>query len=644
MGVATTYRRPPPARERSRVDNSRVDNSRVDNSRVDKMKLSFMFQASGAGCLLALAAIFAAGGCKSTPEDRQPATVLDVQQPVDAVEDIVRRAEAASDDAQRARYYLRALERLHDAGDVARAKGMAETMRGREIGQPASIADALAPEARFRFDAIGLDLALESGNIDEVDRLLAVLKPQGLNQERQAMRLRARTLSAVGNVASAAETLMALAEVSTDPDTVEALAGSIWRHLTALPVLESRTRAEAAASASARAWWTLAHDFNAALTRRGQVRAWQRWRSLHTDHPATRYPPPALVRTERDPDQLALLVPVTGDLGAAGEAVRDGFLAAYLHAGSVARRVHVYDTDAMSVRAAYDLALRQGAEVIVGPLQKAEVAALSALTPTVPVIALNHLDAGAPRSEFVVQFSLAVEDQALAIADALEADGVERIVLFDSPARWSSRARVRLEDELDGVEAVGFGTFHRVGQVTNTVGDALHVTESKTRARAIESLLGTQFEFTARRRDDVDAVVALVDADELLSLKPALEFHFAGDLPVYAPATATLDGVDLSRLEGLRVCAIPWMLDPGALGAAVKAGFPASRGSYASLFALGVDGFRLANQFARLTVHREPIPANTGVLSLGDDGRIRRELVWATVRGGRLVPLFRNRH
>jgi len=344
----------------------------------------------------------------------------------------------------------------------------------------------------------------------------------------------------------------------------------------------------------------------------------------------------------RDPGQLALLVPVTGDFGAAGEAVRDGFLAAYLHAGTPSQRIHVYDTNAMSIRAAYELARREGAEVVVGPLQKEAVATLAALSPTLPVISLNHLDEATGGSQGIIQFSPAIEDQARTIADALSAEHVDRIVLFDSPARWSMRARARLVDELAGIETVGVGTFHRIAEITSIVGGALHIGESQARAGELQSQLGAAFEFAPRRRDDVDAVVALVDADELLSLKPALDFHFASDLPVFAPSTATLDGVDRSRLEGLRVCAMPWTLDSGPLGKAINEAFPNSRGSYASLYALGIDGFRLANQLDRLTVLRESIPGSTGVLSLGEDGRIQRKLIWAEVNGGRLIPLLGN--
>ena len=599
-----------------------------------------MGKVSHTGYVLALAAIFAVSGCKSTPTEPDPVPEpAAAPSPLTVVEADLERALARDDVARRARDYLAALERLLDLGEADRAEEVVQRILAEESGV-GTLADALDRTLRYRFDAIRLDLATTGGDHEEIKSLLTALEPQGSEQARHALGVRARALSALGDITESARLLIALVDITTDAASLDHVSAAIWRNLTQMPVMKLRALADSAPTPSARAWWMLASEFNAAVTSRGQIQRWQRWRTRHPDHPAARHPPPTLRRFASDPSELALLLPVTGDFGPAGEAVRDGFLAAYLHAGGNSQRIRLYDTNAMSVRAAYDLARQQGAEVIIGPLQKEAVAAFAALSPSLPVIALNHLDPGIPTPDAMIQFSLAIEDQASAIADALAARDIERIVLFDSPARWSGRARIRLEDELDGIETVGFGTFHRVAEITNVVGEALLISESQTRATEIESLLGTTLEFAPRRRDDVDAVVALIDAHEFLSLKPALDFYFAGDLPVFAPSTATLGSVDLSRLEGVRVCAMPWTLDAGDLGKSVYEAFPASRGTYASLFALGVDGFRLANQLDRLTVRREPVPGSTGVLSLGEDGRIQRTLVWAEVVGGRLVPMW----
>lgn len=584
-------------------------------------------------------ALLVLAGCTATPPvepPREPAA----EQAEDSVEIALRRAESASVDRIKASHYFDALLGLHARGDSAGAARVVARLRALgDEGKP--LLTALPEAARRRFQTIALGIAVDNPD-QAVGELLAVIDPAGRQQEWMAARLRARELGAAGLYAEAARILISLATDPIEDETQLAdVSAAIWRYLSSMAVPELARNAAAATAPEARAWWSLAHDFNGALTGTEQRSRWQRWRASHPRHVATRFPPQELSGIAPDPSTIALLSPLGGDFGVAGEAVRDGFVAAYLHArasapaGAEVQGIHIYDTAALSVEVAYEQARRQGVDVVVGPLTKSALTALAATAPDLPVIALNSLDNGG--REGIIQLSLAVEDEARAIASALAAEGFQRVVLFDSPARWASRARTQLEASLGGIEIVEFGTLLRVEDITSIVGDALHVTESQVRAGQLEQDLGATFEFTPRRRDDVDAVVALVDSAELKSLKPALDFHFARDLPVYAPSPA-IDTTDLGRLEGVRVCDIPWRIHGDELSDAVRAAFPLSRGSYAALFALGVDGYRLANQLPRVQ-RRTPIVGSTGTLLLGDDGRIRRELAWAEVQQGTLVPI-----
>lgn len=584
-------------------------------------------------------ALIVLGGCAGNPPV-EPAREPAAAQAEDAVEVALRRAESASVDRVKASHYFDALLALHARGDSAGAARVVARLRAvGDEGKP--LLTALPEAARRRFQTIALNTAV--ANPDQTaDGLLAIIDPAGRQQEWLAARLRARELSAAGWYAEAARILISLAtDPIEDEFQVAEVSAAIWRYLSSMAVPELARNAAAASVPEARAWWSLAHDFNSALTGTEQRSRWHRWRASHPRHVAARFPPQELVDIARDPSAIALLTPLAGDFGVAGEAVRDGFVAAYLHAqasapaGAEAQGIHIYDTAVLSVKVAYEQARRQGVDVVVGPLRKEAVAALAATPPDIPVIALNSLESGG--REGIIQLSLAVEDEATAIASALTAEGFQRVVLFDSPARWAARARTQLEASLGGIEIVDFGTFLRVEDITSIVGDALHVAESQARAAQLELDLGASFEFTPRRRDDVDAVVAFVDSAELKSLKPALDFHFARDLPVFAPSPA-IDIADLERLEGVRVCDIPWRIHGDRLSDAVRAAFPLSRGSYAALFALGVDGYRLANQLPRLAQGRTPIFGSTGTLFLGDDGRIRRELAWAEVQQGTLVP------
>jgi outer membrane PBP1 activator LpoA protein len=98
------------------------------------------------------------------------------------------------------------------------------------------------------------------------------------------------------------------------------------------------------------------------------------------------------------PAHLALLLPANGDYAAASSAIRQGFFAAYLDAArnhAPRPSVRVYDSLGSPDGAvkAYRQAVSDGAQLVVGPLTRTEVAAVFAQSPLpVPLLALNHPD------------------------------------------------------------------------------------------------------------------------------------------------------------------------------------------------------------------------------------------------------------
>ena len=603
--------------------------------------------AAFAYCLAALI-----GGCKSAPET----TTVAVAPSAGVAQRSIDEARAATDAGKRAVAYLRALTALHEEGDLETAATIVADMRSVAGGKP--LIDALDAASRFRFDAIALELMLTAGDGDELARYANALVPTDANQRRRADDLLIRVFAEAADHATAAVALIAIAERGLYTDAGR-LAGHIWRRLSKLPLPALAQAAQDAAPRTA-LWLRLAHDLNAALTHAERVRIWRLWRATHAEHVAVRLPPPGFDQTFAA-TQVALLLPFSGDLAAFAETIRDGFLAAYLRTlqrlqegpdfglrQAFRQAIRFYDTGAMSVGAAYRQATADGADVIVGPLDKAAVGELAALSPAVPVLALNSVVAlsgereGTPMQRSPVatsnflQLTLAVEDPAVAIAAAIEADGTQRIVLFDNQGAWSPRARARLAAELDEVEIVAVGTLGGIGNVTEAAGEVLGIAASTGRQQELARLLGTELTFLPRRRQDVDAVVALVDGVQLAALRPALEFHFAGDLPIYGPSQA-VRGVSWRQLDGMRVCTIPWFVQASGMRAQATVFEASDDPLLAPLFALGVDAYRIVNQLDRLTELDESIAGSVGMLSLGDQGRIRRELGCGMVANGRLT-------
>ena len=140
--------------------------------------------------------------------------------------------------------------------------------------------------------------------------------------------------------------------------------------------------------------------------------------------------------------QIALLLPLSGRLAEAGEAIRDGFMAAYYaDKGPQQAAVRLYDAagDAAPV---FRKALEDGASFVVGPLGKENVAAVRALADgKVPVLVLNHLTDTDSVPKHFYQFALAPEDEARQIAErAAEAGQLTAAVLVPT-GDWGQRVR-----------------------------------------------------------------------------------------------------------------------------------------------------------------------------------------------------------
>ena len=106
-------------------------------------------------------------------------------------------------------------------------------------------------------------------------------------------------------------------------------------------------------------------------------------------------PPPGPAPSALHPPQIALLLPFRGGYRKAAEAVRDGFIAAWHSAGDYKPALKIYDANALNVEQIYAQAVAEGADFVVGPLEKQAIEELAKLTDLpVPVLALNQAPAG----------------------------------------------------------------------------------------------------------------------------------------------------------------------------------------------------------------------------------------------------------
>jgi len=465
--------------------------------------------------------------------------------------------------------------------------------------------------------------------------------------------LRADLWGLLGNLDSAINERREISYLAQSDKAITENNNGFWQLLTQLPSSELRDRANKSSDTQMRGWYQLAllgRDTQTDIS--SQLSALSRWRERWPAHSANTHPPQALQLLERlgaqRADSIALLLPLTGSLGSAGRAIRDGFMAAHytaLNAGAATPRVMVYDTGTQqSFEEVYQNAVDAGAQAIIGPLDKSKVSNLLATEKLpVPTLALNYGDQGRLTDD-LVQFGLAVEDEARQIAQHAYRQGHRQAMVLTTNNSWGQRGAEAFEEEwrnLGGSVSIG-KTFSNNSKFANLVSDALLIPASKTRKKELQGRLGTSLEFTPRRRDDVDMVFVAALPQQARQLNPMLTYYYAGDLPVYATSHVFGGSINPNRdrdINGVHFTALPWLFENNQTKQEIEQqASPAP--AFARLYALGADAFRLypripmLRQFPQQKVH-----GLTGALSLSADGRIVREQMWARIEKGVPVPV-----
>ena len=407
------------------------------------------------------------------------------------------------------------------------------------------------------------------------------------------------------------------------------------------------------------AWWALRDRLRSAGSVSSRITQWRQWQRENPSHPA-RINPPAQLRGLADYQvpKIGVLLPLSGALANAGNAVRDGVIAATLKDdGGRLAEVRFYDTAASGVGSAYERATASNVDVIVGPLLKPNAQAFAEMTAysSTPRLLLNYLDSDFNsdfKSDFnsdrdtgldtdadpaispLFQFGIAIEDEVVSLADFMLSQGHSKVAVLYSQESWSQRARMAYTAQWPHA-AIQAG-FADVKNVTAAVGEAMQVSASEARRTEIANLLGQLLEFEPRARSDLDAFVALTSNIEAQALVPAMRYHFADDLPVYATSQAAR-GNKLKPLQGFRITEIPMLSDKDNPGHDLVTPFSLTGGSLSELYALGFDAYALASWLPLLRRDSAlQIRGASGDLYLTGDGRFHRLLPVSevTVQGG----------
>lgn len=601
--------------------------------------------------LLASALVFTLTSCGSTPTkpQTQKSQAANAQAKGPSAQQLLELA-GKSASPERESLVLQAAQVYVEDGKFARARNLITDMNP----------DDLPDQTYVKYTDVLSTIALHEGSNFLAQGILT--KPR-LEQQWQAMdpateislrEKRAQVFALLGEAQNSVNERIQLAALISNKKQRQENQEAIWQNLMSIPYGELKELAQIEYGEAARGWYSLAAiNKNNQIDLEQQREELQRWLREWRQHPARDNLPNDLrllqSLIDQQPQKIALLLPMQGKLAEASEAVSDGFFAAYYQALSNGRHtpeVRQYDST-KDVIAAYQQAADEGADLVIGPIDKEKVTELS-LMPSleVPVLALNYPDAppAEPLKGFY-QFGLAVEDEARQVARQAFLEGHRQAMVIIPRQEWSERSARAFADEWEklGGLVVNRSQFAPGANYSNLVKDAMLIEQSQVRTRELQDLLGIKLQSSPRSRSDVDMIFLIADPAQARQIKPTFAFHYAGKIPVYSTSQVYSGEPNPKAdrdLNGIRFNTMPWLFDTSSPEKQAVAQYTKSAAVYGRLHALGADAFRLYARLPQLEqVPQMRIFGATGALHMLADGRIEREQIWVRFRNGEAQPL-----
>jgi len=471
----------------------------------------------------------------------------------------------------------------------------------------------------------------------------------------EIIQLQADIAIALGNYPLGLEKLIKLSRLAKRKSDIRAIHDQIWTILYLVPyeVLSEKNKK----NYQHRGWLKLAASSREyQLHPNEQAKIFSAWRRNWKNHPAAKNPPSYFGGSSfwnSNPDSIGLLVPLQENYLTPSKTLIDGFMDAYYSAMNLPTKkskklpeIRIYDSSSGEIAAVYNQAVKDGMDLIIGPMRQSEVEALGKLDDLpVPTISLNRLDSSSAAStDNLYQFGLSTEDELTQIANRAWQRGRRNILMISPDNSWGRKSAdfMRQHWVTKGgsmVEDVRYPIS--VNDFTKFLKQPLQIDLSEKRGLSIKRFINSRVKYSARRRQDIDVVVMLGYPNKARQIKPALDFLYASDIPVMATSHifSGLEQIGLDRdLSQVEFTSMPWTLK-GQLAKELQPDKQLHT-AYRHLYALGHDSFLIARNLSNLE-KSEPFPlfGATGILSL-QDGTIVREQKWAKFKRGAAIESY----
>ena len=471
----------------------------------------------------------------------------------------------------------------------------------------------------------------------------------------EIIQLQADVAIALGNYPLGLEKLIKLSRLAKRKSDIRAIHDQIWTILYLVPyeVLSEKNKK----NYQHRGWLKLAASSREyQLHPNEQAKIFSAWRRNWKSHPAAKNPPSYFGGSSfwnSNPDSIGLLVPLQENYLTPSKTLIDGFMDAYYSAMNLETKkskklpeIRIYDSSSGEITAVYNQAVKDGMDLIIGPMRQSEVEALGKLDDLpVPTISLNRLDSSSAAStDNLYQFGLSTEDELTQIANRAWQRGHRNILMISPDNSWGRKSAdfMRQHWVTKGGSMMEDARYPiSVNDFTKFLKQPLQIDLSEKRGLSIKRFINSRVKYSARRRQDIDVVVMLGYPIKARQIKPALDFLYASDIPVMATSHifSGLEQTGLDRdLSQVEFTSMPWTLK-GQLAKELQPDKQLHT-AYRHLYALGHDSFLIARNLSNLE-KSEPFPlfGATGLLSL-QDGTIVREQKWAKFKRGAAIESY----
>ena len=547
--------------------------------------------------------------------------------------------------AERQEFRLRAAEAWLLAGEAAKSRQQLQQVQDAQLESP----------GQSRMALLQAELALLDADAQSAEFYLAAARGGLAAPEMERYRLATQRLVRLQtDPASFAMTSVASALAGMGPYTTYS-GVALLQLMEDIPSRQLQEIAQdEARSASLRHWPELALTVrNLLVTGQDKASVARQWSLAQAGHEVDEQGYIDLVDSYSAlftlPGNIAVLLPFEGGLAAAGKAIRDGIVSAFMEApGNSELKFYPTSDEPDSAVSAYFAAIGDGADWIIGPLRRESVAAMAGLGGLgVPALMLNNADeslAAQREMGLVYQMSLSQELEAQAVAESALARNWNNALVLTADSAWGQRMKETFERAFidAGGTVVSAAEFSSAeSDHSSLLKTVLKIQDSQNRKDRLQATLGLSLNFEPTRRDDFDFIFLAASPDQGRQIRPQLRFHDAGSKPVLAMGrifSGQLDTGADQDLNGIMFPATRLLLEPGGLD---ELPFSSLRsGSMGPLFALGADAWNVMRWLPLLQKDEDlQYPGLAGSFRLDKRGRLVRTPAWAVFSQGRPTPL-----